>query len=87
MEGDTNIFFPKLVSFHEDAVMVGSRAAGSDHLLFSKETGDFFDFGDYEEEYEDFCDLLASVYMSMEDEAEEEFGEDWLDVYNEKFGE
>ena len=42
--------------------------------------------GDDEEEYEDFLDFLTYVHVTLEDEAEEEYGEEWLEIYDEKFG-
>ena len=65
---------------------LGGITLSSDSLYFSQKTGAFYAIGDDREEYEDFLDFLIYVHVTLEDEAEEEYGEEWLEIYDEKFG-
>lgn len=52
--------------------------------IFQKIQGLFYTIGDDKEEYEDFLDFLTYIQVTMEDEAEEEYGENWSDELDEK---
>ena len=86
MDGKFELFFPEISTPDKEDVYIGSLGYGSDSLYFSKITGAFYAIGDDREEYEDFLDFLTYVHVTLEDEAEEEYGEEWLEIYDEKFG-
>jgi hypothetical protein len=86
MNGRIELFFPEISTSDKEDVYIGSLGYGTDDLYFSKNTGAFYTIGDDEEEYEDFPDFLTYVYVTMEDEAEEEYGDDWTNIYDAKFG-
>ena len=86
MDGGIELFFPEISTPDKEDVYIGSLGYGSDSLYFSKITGAFYAIGDDREEYEDFLDFLTYVHVTLEDEAEEEYGEEWLEIYDEKFG-
>ena len=87
MGGVIELFFPKISTYDKEDVYIGSLGCGSDALYFSKNTGAFYSIGDDIEEYEDFSDFLAHVYIRLEAEAEDEYGEEWLKIYDERFPE
>ena len=87
MDGRIELFFPEISDPDKEDVYIGSLGYGGDSLFFSKKTGAFYAIGDEEEEYEDFLDFLTYVQKTMEDEAEEEYGEEWLSLYDERFPE
>lgn len=84
MDGRIELFFPEISNSDKEDVYIGSIGYGTDDLYFSKNTGAFYTIGDDKEEYEDFLDFLTYVQVTMEDEAEEEYGEDWSDELDEK---
>jgi hypothetical protein len=86
MDGGIELFFPEISTPDKEDVYIGSLGYGSDSLYFSQKTGAFYAIGDDREEYEDFLDFLTYVHVTLEDEAEEEYGEEWLEIYDEKFG-
>lgn len=86
MDGGIELFFPEISTSDNENVYIGSLGYGSDSLYFSQKTGAFYAIGDDREEYEDFLDFLTYVHVTLEDEAEEEYGEEWLEIYDEKFG-
>ena len=87
MDGRIELFFPEIGTPDTEDVCIGSLGYGSDSLYFSKKTGAFYAIGDDREEYEYFLDFLTYVQVTMENEAEEEYGEEWLEIYDDKFGE
>ena len=87
MDGRIELFFPEISDPDKEDVYIGCLGYGGDSLFFSKKTGAFYAIGDEEEEYEDFLDFLTYVQITMEDEAEEEYGEEWLSLYDERFPE
>ena len=87
MDGRIELFVPETSVSNKEDVYIGSLGYGSDHLYFSKNTGAFYTIGDDKEEYEDFLDFLTYVHITMEDEAEEEYGEEWALIYDERFPE
>lgn len=87
MGGEFELFFPEISKWHKDAVVIGRIGGSGEELLFSSKTGYIYSIDDEKKEYEDFVDFLAYVYIRLEDEAENEFGESWTDIYDEKFGE
>ena len=86
MDGRIELFFPEISTPDKEDVYIGSLGYGSDSLYFSQKTRAFYVIGDDREEYEDFLDFLTYVHVTLEDEAEEEYGEEWLEIYDEKFG-
>ena len=78
MDGRIELFFPEIGNSDKEDVYIGNIGYGTDDLYFSKNTGAFYSIGDEKEEYEDFLDFLTYVHVTMEDEAEEEYGEEWL---------
>ena len=86
MDGGIELFFFEISTPDKEDVYIGSLGYGSDSLYFSQKTGAFYAIGDDREEYEDFLDFLTYVHVTLEDEAEEEYGEEWLEIYDEKFG-
>ena len=88
MGGEFELYFPEMSKYHKGAVAIGSIGGSGEELLFSSKTGDIYSIDDEgeKEEYEDFVDLLAHVYIALENEAENEFGDSWTDIYDEKFG-
>jgi len=85
MDGRIELFFPEISSSDKEDVYIGSLGYGTEDLYFSKNTGAFYTIGDDKEEYEDFLDFLTYVQVTMEDEAEEEYGDEWIEIFNEKF--
>lgn len=85
MDGRIELFFPEISTPDKEDVYIGSLGYGSDNLYFSRKTGAFYAIGDAKEEYEDFLDFLTYVHVTMEDEAKEEYGEEWIEIFNEKF--
>lgn len=85
MDGRIELFFPEISNSDKEDVYIGSLGYGTEHFYFSKNTGAFYTIGDDKEEYEDFLDFLTYVQVTMEDEAEEEYGEDWSDEFDEKY--
>ena len=85
MDGRIELFFPEISDPDKEDVYIGSLGYGGDSLFFSKKTGAFYAIGDEEEEYDDFLDFLTYVHVTMEDEAEEEYGEEWIEIFNKKF--
>ena len=86
MGGEFELFFPEISKHYENAVLIGSIGC-SKELLFSSDTGEIYSIEDEIDEYEDFHDFLTYVQITMEDEAEEEYGEEWLSLYDERFPE
>lgn len=80
--------WPQLGSFDadNDVIVIGAVVGDGEELLISRENGKVFSFFDGEtEEYEDFDDLLTCLSGFMEHSAEEYLGEDWGDIYDERF--
>ena len=86
MGGEFELFFPEISTSDKEDVYIGSLGCGSGDLYFSKNTGAFYAIGDDKEEYKDFVDFLAHIYIRLEAEAEDEFGDSWTDIYDDKFG-
>ena len=86
LEGEFELFFPEISKIHKDAVVIGSIGGSGKDLLFSSKTGEIYSVDDEIEKYENFVDFLAHVYIRLESEAEDEFGDSWTDIYDEKFG-
>ena len=86
MDGEFELFFPEISKIHKDAVVIGSIGGSGKELLFSSKTGEIYSVDDEIEKYEDFVDFLAHVYIRLEAEAEDEYGDSWTDIYDEKFG-
>ena len=79
--GYCELYFPELESLENDDVLIGNIIGDGDHLYFSKKTGKFFSvYGEEQERYDDFDEFLSNLLGYLEEAAEEEFGEDWLEV-------
>lgn len=81
--------WPKLGSLDvaDDVIIIGDVIGDGEELMISCESGKILSFFDGEmEEYEDFDDLLTCLSGFMEHSAENYLGEDWGDIYDEKFG-
>ena len=77
--------FPPEIEDGEN-VLIGSFSVDGEYLFFSKKTGEFFTTLDGEvEEYDSFDSVLVNISVGLEDEAEEIFGEDWIEEFEEKY--
>ena len=86
MDGEFELFFPEISKIHKDAAVIGSIGGSGKDLLFSPKTGEIYSVDDEIEKYENFVDFLVHVYIRLEAEAEDEYGDSWTDIYDEKFG-
>ncbi|WP_295091358.1 hypothetical protein [Ruminococcus sp.] len=67
-------------------VLVGSFIGDGEYLYFSKETGVFFTlFEGDEEDFDSFDSVLTYISVDLEDKAEEIFGEDWLEEFENQY--
>ena len=67
-------------------VLVGSFVGDGEYLYFSKETGEFFTtFEGDVEGYDSFDSVLTYISVDFEDKAEEIFGEDWLEEFENQY--
>jgi hypothetical protein len=78
------LFFPEVDE--TENVLVGSFSGDGEYLFFSKETGIFFTIFDGDiEEYDSFDSVLTYISVDLEDKAEEIYGEDWLEEFEEHY--
>lgn len=78
------IFWPEIED--DDNVLIGSFVGDGEYLYFSSKTGEFFTIFDGEvEEYDSFDSVLAYISADLEEKAEEIYGEDWTDEFDEKY--
>ena len=78
------IFWPEVED--EDNVLIGSFVGDGEYLYFSGKTGEFYTIFDGEvEEYDSFDSVLAYISADLEEKAEEIYGEDWSDEFDEKY--
>lgn len=85
IEGEFEIFMPKNSDEDSEGILIGIIGGGLRYLYFSKKDCSVYTIGDERIEYEDFNDFLSYVYIMLEDEAQDEYGEDWIEIFNEKF--
>ena len=73
-----------LAALFSENVLVGSFIGDGEYLYFSGKSGQFFTVFDGEvEEYDSFDSVLTSISVDLEEKAEEIFGEDWLEEFEE----
>lgn len=78
------IFWPKVDK--TDSVLIGSFIGDGEFLFFSKESCGFFTTFEGEvEEYDSFDSVLTYISIDLEEKAEEIFGENWTDEFDEKY--
>lgn len=78
------LFFPEIDD--TENVLVGSFTGDGEYLYFSRETGDFFTTFDGEtEQYDSFDSVLTYISVDLEDKAEDIFGEDWLETFEDQY--
>lgn len=85
IEGEFEIFMPKNSDEDSEGILIGIIGGGLRYLYFSKKDCSVYTIGDERIEYEDFNDFLSYVYIMLEDEAQDEYGEEWIEIFNEKF--
>ena len=85
IEGEFEIFMPKNSDEDSEGILIGIIGGGLRYLYFSKNDCSVYTIGDERIEYEDFNDFLSYVYIMLEDEAQDEYGEEWIEIFNEKF--
>ena len=84
LEGQFKIYMPIIHNYNRSWVDIAT--IGSDeHLYFSKDDGSIFSVGDEYTNYEDFDDFLSHMYIWLENEAQYEYGDEWIVIYDEKF--
>ena len=70
----------------DDVIIIGSVIGDGEELLISRESNHILSFFDGEtEEYNDFDDCLTTKSCYIESMAEDFIGEEWTDLYDEKF--
>ena len=75
---------PEIDEDEPENVLVGSFIGDGEYLYFSGKSGQFFTVFDGEvEEYDSFDSVLTSISVDLEEKAEEIFGEDWLEEFEE----
>jgi hypothetical protein len=78
------LYFPEIDEDEPENVLVGSFIGDGEYLYFSGKSGQFFTVFDGEvEEYDSFDSVLTSISVDLEEKAEEIFGEDWLEEFEE----
>ena len=78
------LYFPKIDEDEPENVLVGRFIGDGEYLYFSGKSGQFFTVFDGEvEEYDSFDSVLTSISVDLEEKAEEIFGEDWLEEFEE----
>lgn len=85
IEGEFEIFMPKNSDEDSEGILIGIIGGGLRYLYFSKKDCSVYTIGDERIEYEDFNDFLSYVYIMLEDEAQDEYGEEWIEIFDEKF--
>ena len=79
------LFWPEIDENEPENVLIGSFVGDGEYLYFSKESNQFFTEYDGElEEYESFDSVLTEISVDLEERAEEIFGEDWLDEFEDQ---
>lgn len=86
IEGEFEIFMPKNSDEDSNGILIGIIGGGLRHLYFSKKDCSVYTIGDERIEYEDFNDFLSYVYIMLENEAQDEYGDEWENIYDEKYG-
>ena len=86
MEGYFELYFPEIEDEYSDNVFLGSIIGDGETLYFSKSTGKIYSIYESEKkEFQDFDDFLSYIHIKLEEAAEEEYGDTWLEIYNQEF--
>ena len=75
---------PIIANYNRNWVDI-AHIGGAKHLYFSKDDGSIFSVDDEYTNYEDFDDFLVHMIVYLEDEAQNEYGDKWIAIYDEKF--
>lgn len=86
IEGEFEIFMPRHFGENSDGILIGIIGGGLRYLYFSKKDCSVYTIGDERIEYENFNDFLSYVYIMLENEAQDEYGDEWENIYDEKSG-
>lgn len=81
------IQFPELGDYmaEKDVIIVGT-VLNDEEILLSRSTNVIFRVtSDGEQEYRDFDDMLADLSFYLEESAEDCIGENWDEIYDERF--
>ncbi|NLT08100.1 MAG: hypothetical protein GXY08_01150 [Ruminococcus sp.] len=80
------LYWPEIDENEPENVLIGSFIGDGEYLYFSKKSEQFFTVYDGEiEEYDSFDSVLTYISVDLEDKAEEIFGEDWLEEFEEQY--
>lgn len=83
--GYFELYLPEIIHKESDNVLIGSIVGDGEHLFFSKLSGEIFSMFEGEKQsYQGFDEFLSNILGKLEEEAENEYGENWLDIYNEQ---
>lgn len=89
LDGYIKFIWPMIGTLEEenDVVIIGARVGVEEEFGIERSSGIVYSICDGEKtEYDDFDDFLGNLEYSMSEVAEEIFGEDWADDFNEKYG-
>lgn len=84
IEGEFEIFMPEIAASDRDLVRIGT-IGGCGHLYFSRTNGAICSLGDEYTAYENFDAFLSYLYLMLEYEAQDEYGDAWTAIYDERF--
>lgn len=84
-EGEFEIFMPQKSDKDSDGVLIGIIGGGLRHIYFSKKNHTIYTIGDEAIEYDNFNEFLLYIYIRLENEAQEEYGDEWENIYDEKY--
>ena len=78
------LFWPEIDETGD--VLVGSFIGDGEYLYFSKDSCNFYTtFEGEDEEYDSFDSVLTYISVDLEEKAEETFGENWLEEFEEQY--
>ncbi len=89
LDGYIEFSWPTIGTLDEenDIVIIGVVMGDGEEVGIKRATGTVYSIYDGEEkEYSDFDDFLTYSTMYLEDLAEENMGNDWGDIFEEKYG-
>ena len=84
LEGIFEIHMPIIANYNRNWIDI-AHIGCAEHLVFSKDDGSIFSVDDEYTNYEDFDDFLVHMIGYLENEAQNEYGEEWIAIYDEKF--